>query len=81
MNYPGTRYTREMMQNVCFPAMEEVAQELTLRGAQVELKSLPPVEGESLGHLDLRVHMGMNVTLSTKSGRSSMRFRAYLPCA
>ena len=38
--------------------MEEVAQELRLRGAAVELKSLPPEEGENLGHLDLLVHMG-----------------------
>ena len=58
MNYPGTRYTRQMMETVCFPAMEEVAQELKLRGAYVELKSLPPEEGDSLGHLDLLVHMG-----------------------
>lgn len=47
-----------MMETVCFPAMEEVAQELKLRGAYVELKSLPPEEGDNLGHLDLLVHMG-----------------------
>lgn len=47
-----------MMETVCYPAMEEVAQELRLRGAAVELKSLPPEEGENLGHLDLLVHMG-----------------------
>jgi choline/glycine/proline betaine transport protein len=58
MNYPGTRYTKQMMETVCFPAMEEVAQELRLRGAYVELKNLPPDEGENLGHLDLLVHMG-----------------------
>ncbi|CAM7104034.1 choline BCCT transporter BetT [Enterobacter hormaechei] len=58
MNYPGTRYTKQMMETVCFPAMEEVAQELKLRGAYVELKNLPPEEGENLGHLDLLVHMG-----------------------
>ena len=58
MNYPGTRYTKLMMETVCYPAMEEVAQELRLRGAAVELKSLPPEEGENLGHLDLLVHMG-----------------------
>ncbi len=45
MNYPGTRYTKLMMETVCYPAMEEVAQELRLRGAAVELKSLPPEEG------------------------------------
>ncbi len=58
MNYPGTRYTKQMMETVCFPAMEEVAQELKLRGAYVELKNLPPDDGETLGHLDLLVHMG-----------------------
>ncbi|MCS5967522.1 hypothetical protein LNP26_03545 [Klebsiella variicola subsp. variicola] len=25
MNYPGTRYTKQMMETVCYPAMEEVA--------------------------------------------------------
>jgi hypothetical protein len=29
MNYPGTRYTKQMMETVCYPAMEEVAQELS----------------------------------------------------
>ena len=48
MNYPGTRYTKQMMETVCYPAMEEVAQELRLRGAYVELKSLPPEEGQQL---------------------------------
>ena len=57
-NYPATRYTKQMMETVCYPAMEEVAQELRLRGAYVELKSLPPEEGQQLGHLDLLVHMG-----------------------
>lgn len=32
--------------------------QLALRSAAVELKSLPPEEGENLGHLDLLVHMG-----------------------
>ncbi|MFO6427515.1 hypothetical protein ACLBOM_28370 [Escherichia coli] len=50
MNYPGTRYTKQMMETVCYPAMEEVAQELRLRGAYVELKSLPPEEGQRLGN-------------------------------
>ncbi len=27
MNYPGTRYTKQMMETVCYPAMEEVAQD------------------------------------------------------
>ncbi|MFQ7388002.1 MAG: BCCT family transporter [Escherichia sp.] len=38
MNYPGTRYTKQMMEAVCYPAMEEVAQELRLQ-AYVELKN------------------------------------------
>ncbi|MCZ5551295.1 BCCT family transporter [Escherichia coli] len=49
MNYPGTRYTKQMMETVCYPAMEEVAQELRLRGAYVELKSLPPEERTTVG--------------------------------
>jgi choline/glycine/proline betaine transport protein len=31
-----------MMETVCYPAMEGSGQELRLRGAAVELKSLPP---------------------------------------
>ncbi|UMX73699.1 hypothetical protein MJ585_08045 [Klebsiella pneumoniae] len=58
MNYPGTRHTKLMMETVCYPAMEEVASRMRLRGAAVELKSLPEEGGENLGHLDLLVHMG-----------------------
>lgn len=58
MNYPGTSHTREMMTKVCYPAMEDVAHELELRGAQVQLQSLPPEEGETLGHLELLVELG-----------------------
>lgn len=65
-----------MMETVCYPAMEEVAQELRLRGAAVELKSLPPEEGENLGHLDLLVHMGDEQNFIYKIGRSSTRCRA-----
>ena len=57
MNYPGTRYTKQMMETVCFPAMEEVAQELKLRGAYVELKTCPG-RGRKSGAPDLLVHMG-----------------------
>lgn len=58
MNYPGTRYTRQMMDTVCFPAMEEVAKELKLRGAYIKLKKLPPEHDDTLGHLSLLVHLG-----------------------
>jgi choline/glycine/proline betaine transport protein len=76
MNYPGTRYTRQMMETVCFPAMEEVAQELKLRGAYVELKSLPPEEGDSLGHLTCWCIWATSRTLFIRSGRSSTPFPA-----
>ena len=45
-----------MMETVCYPAMEEVAQELRLRGAAVELKSLPPEEGENLSLIHIYGH-------------------------
>lgn len=80
MNYPGTRYTKQMMETVCYPAMEEVAQELRLRGAYVELKSLPPEEGQQLGHLDLLVHMGEEQNFVYQIYRSNIRCRA-LPTA
>ncbi|WP_029684518.1 choline transporter [Tatumella saanichensis] len=58
MNYPGARYTQEMLDNTCFPAMQEVAKELELRGAQVVSESLPPEGDETLGHLALTVNLG-----------------------
>ena len=58
MNYPGTRYTQEMMTTVAFPAMEEVTKELELRGAKAELTQMEAQPGEDLGHLELRVHLG-----------------------
>ncbi len=58
MNYPGTRYTQQMMETVIYPAMQDVAKELELRGARVTLESVPAEEDKPLGHLDLRVHLG-----------------------
>jgi len=58
MNYPGTRYTQQMMETVMLPAMQDVAKELELRGAKVALENLPPADDENLGHLDLRVNLG-----------------------
>lgn len=58
MNYPGTRYTQEMLTKVVFPAMEEVTSELELRGAKTELIHMDPQPGEDLGHVELRVHLG-----------------------
>ncbi len=58
MNYPGTRYTQQMMENVLFPAMQDVAKELELRGGRVSLERVEPEAGQPLGHLDLRVLLG-----------------------
>lgn len=58
MNYPGTRYTQKMMEEVLFPAMQDVAKELELRGGRVSLERVEPEEGQPLGHLDLRVLLG-----------------------
>ncbi|MDZ7280235.1 choline transporter [Pantoea eucrina] len=58
MNYPGTRYTQQMMENVLYPAMQDVAKELELRGARVTLQNVEAEEGQPLGHLDLRVDLG-----------------------
>ncbi len=58
MNYPGTRYTQQMMENVLFPAMQDVAKELELRGGRVSLDRVEPEEGHPLGYLDLRVLLG-----------------------
>ncbi|ORM72313.1 high-affinity choline transporter BetT [Pantoea wallisii] len=58
MNYPGTRYTQQMMETVIFPAMQDVAKELELRGGRVSLENVAPEEGQPLGYLDLRVHLG-----------------------
>ncbi|WP_455844359.1 choline transporter [Pantoea agglomerans] len=58
MNYPGTRYTQKMMEEVLFPAMQDVAKELELRGGRIALERAEPEEGQPLGHLDLRVLLG-----------------------
>ncbi|KOC91926.1 choline transporter [Winslowiella iniecta] len=58
MNYPGTRYTQQMMETVMLPAMQDVAKELELRGGRVTLENLPPADDENLGHLELRVNLG-----------------------
>ncbi|WP_272668236.1 choline transporter [Providencia sp. PROV085] len=57
MNFPGTTYTQRMLDLVCTPAMQEVAKELSLRGANVEFNSLPPVGDERLNHLELVVDL------------------------
>lgn len=58
MNYPGTSHTRKMMETVCFPAMQAVSEELVSRGAKVQLKDVPPAEGDDFGHLELTVDLG-----------------------
>lgn len=58
MTYPGSRYTEQMMDTVCYPAMQYVAKELEVRGANVELQRLPPEEEGGLGHLSLMVNLG-----------------------
>ncbi|WP_225085058.1 choline transporter [Pectobacterium colocasium] len=58
MNFPGTTHTQKMLDNVCKAAMEDVARELRLRGASVEVSELPPVEDERLNHLELLVDLG-----------------------
>ncbi|MEQ9770007.1 choline transporter [Pectobacterium jejuense] len=58
MNFPGTTHTQKMLDNVCKAAMDDVARELRLRGANVEVNELPPVEDERLNHLELLVDLG-----------------------
>ncbi|MCL6390582.1 choline transporter [Pectobacterium atrosepticum] len=58
MNFPGTTHTQKMLDNVCKAAMDDVARELRLRGASVEVNTLPPVEDERLNHLELLVDLG-----------------------
>ncbi|KHN49800.1 choline transporter [Pectobacterium fontis] len=58
MNFPGTTHTQKMLDNVCKAAMDDVARELRLRGASVEVNELPPVEDERLNHLELQVDLG-----------------------
>ena len=58
MNYPGTRYTQQMMETVIYPAMQDVAKELELRVGRVTLESVPAEDDKPLGHLDLLVLLG-----------------------
>ncbi|MBV4366615.1 choline transporter [Erwinia sp. BNK-24-b] len=58
MNYPGSTHTKKMLDNVCRPAMEEVALELERRGAKVQVSERPPLEDERLNHLEMVVNLG-----------------------
>ncbi len=58
MNFPGTTHTQKMLDNVCRPAMQEVANELELRGAKVEFSEGGPLEDEKINHLELLVKLG-----------------------
>jgi len=58
MHFPGTSHTQKMLDNVCRPAMQEVAQELELRGAKVQFSEHPPTGDEKLSHLELLVLLG-----------------------
>ena len=58
MNYPGTTHTQKMMDTVCRPAMQDVAQELELRGAKVTFTEHEPEEDEKINHLELQVALG-----------------------
>ncbi|QII37097.1 choline transporter [Rouxiella badensis] len=58
MNFPGTTHTQKMLDIVCRPAMQEVANELKLRGAKVEFTEGAPVDDEKLNHLELLVKLG-----------------------
>lgn len=80
MNYPGTRYTKQMMETVCYPAMEEVAQELRLRGAYVELKTCRRKRDNSWGIWICWCIWAKSKTLSIRFGHSNIRCRA-LPTA
>ena len=58
MNYPGTTHTQKMMETVCRPARQEVAQELERRGAKVTFTEHEPEEDEKINHLELQVALG-----------------------
>ncbi|EIC83192.1 choline transporter [Serratia sp. M24T3] len=58
MNFPGTTHTQKMLDIVCRPAMQEVANELELRGAKVEFSEAQALEDEKLNHLELLVKLG-----------------------
>ncbi len=58
MNFPGTTHTQKMLDIVCRPAMQEVANELALRGAKVEFSEGEALEDEKINHLELLVKLG-----------------------
>lgn len=58
MNFPGTTYTQRMLDLVCTPAMQDVANELSLRGANVSFNLYPLEEEPRLNHLELVVDLG-----------------------
>jgi len=57
MTYPGHRATKRFLGETALPALQEVSEEFTVRGAQVSL-DIEPVEHLKLNSLDLVVATG-----------------------
>ena len=56
-HYPGVKYTLNMLETVCKPAMREVATELEQRGAKVHIETLPLEDEPTLYHLALSIDL------------------------
>ena len=59
MNYPGFGHTKRILEEVCLPAMEEVAEELRKQSTHASFTYHKDAEkSDELGHLELLVDLG-----------------------
>ncbi len=57
MHHPGTTETRRMLDTVCKPAVQAVADELIKQGMNVDVQQTPLEDEEALYHLDITIHL------------------------
>lgn len=57
MHHPGTSETRRMLDTVCKPAVQAVADELIKQGMNVDVQQTPLEDEEALYHLDITIHL------------------------
>lgn len=57
MHHPGTFETERMLNEICFPAVQAVANELEKRAVKVDVVKVPLEEDQALYHLDITIHL------------------------
>ena len=70
MHHPGTTETRRMLDTVCKPAVQAVADELIKQGMNVDVQQTPLEDEEALYHLDITIHLKKSKTSFIRFGLS-----------